>query len=78
MTLLKVVVVMIPFMVIAEMTQSLLEKEMTPSGVEVVTTLLPVQLEPTPLTLDQVTIPLMSLLSTAQSLPAQVMTTSMF
>ena len=78
MTLLKVVVVMIPFMVTAEMTQSLLEKEMTPFGVEVVMTLLPVQLEPTPLTLDQVTIPLMSLLSTAQSLPAQVMTPSMF
>ena len=69
---------MMSFMVTAEMTQSLLEKEMTPFGVEVVMTLLPVQLEPTPLTLDQVTIPLMSLLSTAQSLPAQVMTPSMF
>ena len=74
----KAVRVMMPFMATVVMTPSLLEKEMTPFGVEVVMTLLPVQLEPTPLTLDQVTIPLMSLLLTAQSLPAQVMTPSMF
>ena len=74
----KEVRVTMPFMATVVMTPSLLEKEMTPFGAEVVMTLLPVQLEPTPLTLDQVTIPLMSLLSTAQSLPAQVMTTSMF
>ena len=76
----KAVRVMMPFMATVVMTPSLLEKEMTPFGVEVVTTLLPVQLEPMtlPLTPDQVTIPLMFLLSTAQSLPARVMTPSMF
>ena len=66
------------FMVIVVMTPSLQVQVMTLFGVEVVMTLLPVQLEPTPLTLVQVTIPLMSPLSTAQSLPAQVMTPSMF
>ena len=69
---------MTPFMATVVMTQFLLVQEMIPFGVVQVMTPLPVQLEPTLLTLDQVTIPSMSLLSTAQSLPAQVMTTSMF
>ena len=74
----KAVRVMMPFMATVVMTPSLQVQGMTPFGVVVVMTPLPVQLEPTLLTLDQVTIPLMSLLSTAQSLPAQVMTPSMF
>ena len=74
----KAVRVMMPFMATVVMTQFLPVQEMIPFGVVQVMTPLPVQLEPTLLTLDQVTIPLMSLLSTAQSLPAQVMTPSMF
>ena len=74
----KAVMVMMPFMATVVMTPSLQVQVMTPFGVEVVMTLLRVQLEPTLLTPDQVTIPLMSLLSTAQSLPAQVMIPSMF
>ena len=78
MTLSKVVVVMIPFMVTAEMTQSLLEKEMTLFGVVVEMTLLPVHLEPTSLMLEQGMTVLMFTLSIAKSLLVVVMTLSMF
>ena len=74
----KAVRVMMPFMATVVMTQFLPVQETIPFGVVQVMTPFPVQLEPILLTLDPVTIPLMSLLSTAQSLPAQVMTPSMF
>ena len=48
-----------PFMEIAVMTVSPPVEEMIPFGVVLGMTPLPVQLEPTPLILDQVMIPLM-------------------
>ena len=69
---------MIPFMVTAEMTQSLPEKGMIPFGPVVAMTLLLVHLEPTSLMLGQGMTVLMFTLSIAQSLLVVEMTLSMF
>ena len=66
------------FMATVVMTPSLQVQGMTPFGVEVVMTLLPVQLELTSLMLEQGTTVLMFSLSTAQFLLVVVMILSMF